>query len=273
MLSPRAPFVVPEDAQLADPHVLMTHLLEASAYARGSVDGAGFARLLEAAAQLIQQQAAENKVQRGLAIASQTLASELAIKCEQMQIGGALHDPSPHHSPRAIAAAPATQVATTSMSHSPAGGLPQAPQPSPTGPPVNPVAAHAAVIAVASAEEQAPMRTADVRAGPNTWMEGGSDRWQHAAGDKRSSANATFTTRDAPLASDPEEERQVDTMVVNLKARFKQSRVTLPLEKHQGTVYRLGSRKLQLSIRSSRLMVRVGSTYCDFLEYLSKAAL
>lgn len=62
-------------------------------------------------------------------------------------------------------------------------------------------------------------------------------------------------------------------MVFNLKQRFKQSGVTLPLEKHAGTVYRLGSRKLQLSIRNSRLMVRVGTTYTDFLEYLSKAAL
>lgn len=81
---PRPPFIVPEDAQLQDASTLMQHLLEASQYARGSVDGGGFARLLEAAAQLIQQQAAENKVQRGLAIASQTLASELAIKCEQL---------------------------------------------------------------------------------------------------------------------------------------------------------------------------------------------
>ena len=39
-----------------------------------------------------------------------------------------------------------------------------------------------------------------------------------------------------------------------------------------GGVYRLGSRKLQLSVRSNRLTVRVGSSYTDFLEFLSKAA-
>ena len=41
-----------------------------------------------------------------------------------------------------------------------------------------------------------------------------------------------------------------------LKQRFRQSGVTLPLEKHAGTVYRLGAKKLSLNIRSSRLMVR-----------------
>mmetsp|Transcript_24326 Transcript_24326/g.55366 ORF Transcript_24326/g.55366 Transcript_24326/m.55366 type:complete len:260 (+) Transcript_24326:439-1218(+) len=73
--------------------------------------------------------------------------------------------------------------------------------------------------------------------------------------------------------SDLDAERQVDSMVDNLKFRFKQSGVNLPLEKHSGCVYRLGSRKLSLNIRNARLMVRVGGGYCDFLEYLSKATL
>ena len=34
-----------------------------------------------------------------------------------------------------------------------------------------------------------------------------------------------------------------------------------------------GAGKLQLSLRNSRLTVRVGSNFIDFLEYLSKAAL
>uniref|UniRef100_A0A7S3AL33 Uncharacterized protein n=1 Tax=Haptolina ericina TaxID=156174 RepID=A0A7S3AL33_9EUKA len=63
----------------------MQHLLAGAAHTRGSSDGVGYARLLEAAAQAIQQQMAEAKVQRGLAIASQTIASELALKCEQLQ--------------------------------------------------------------------------------------------------------------------------------------------------------------------------------------------
>ena len=79
-------FVIPEDAQLSDPTILTKHLMEASSHARGSVDGTGFARLLEAAAQALQQAVAEARVQRGLAIASQTLASELAMKCEQLQV-------------------------------------------------------------------------------------------------------------------------------------------------------------------------------------------
>ena len=79
-------YAAPEDAQLTDPQVLTKHLLEASSYARGSVDGLGFARLFEAAAQALQQVTAEARVQRGLAIASQTLASELAYKCEQLQV-------------------------------------------------------------------------------------------------------------------------------------------------------------------------------------------
>lgn len=114
---PLQPFVVREDAQLQDRDILMESLLEASAHARQSVDGSGFARLFEAAYQVIQQQAAENKVQRGLAIASQTLASELAIKCEQLQSLGALPEPqlqqgSPPQPQRALDVAPAPQQAT-----------------------------------------------------------------------------------------------------------------------------------------------------------------
>ena len=81
-------FFVPEDAQLSDPNVLSQHLLEAASHARGTVDGVGFARLFEAAAQSLTQSAAEVKVQRGLAIAAQTLATELAMKCEQLQASG-----------------------------------------------------------------------------------------------------------------------------------------------------------------------------------------
>ena len=78
-------YVVPDSAQLSDPSTLMEHLLAGAAYVRGTVDGGSLARVLEAAAQAIQQHVAEAKVQRGLAIASQTIASELALKCEQLQ--------------------------------------------------------------------------------------------------------------------------------------------------------------------------------------------
>ena len=145
--------------ELSDLPTLMNNLLSSAATFRGHPDGAGTARLLEAAAQALQQQLAETKVrrrrrrrrhaqsrgsrdpspcaapraprvhrtlsrspapagtsprpppaccqvQRGLAIASQTLASELSIKCERLQArlephapaganGAALHHPPP----------------------------------------------------------------------------------------------------------------------------------------------------------------------------------
>ena len=73
-------------SQGSDPTALMSSLLDASKHARGSVDGGGLARLLEAAATSIQQLQAEASVQRGLAVASQTLATELALKIEQLQV-------------------------------------------------------------------------------------------------------------------------------------------------------------------------------------------
>ena len=118
--SARAPFHVPDDAALQDPQTLLNHLLDASAYARGSFDGAGFARLLEAAASVIQQQMAECRVQRGLAIASQTLATELAMKCEQLQQsqGAYVHDQ--YTSPRPMAPAPMQQPSMFGASRAPA---------------------------------------------------------------------------------------------------------------------------------------------------------
>ena len=73
-----------------------------------------------------------------------------------------------------------------------------------------------------------------------------------------------------PSADDADTEYQVDGMVFNLK-RFKQSGVTSP-SKANGVVYRLGTRKLQLSIRNSPHGAG-GQLLLDFLEYLSKAAL
>ena len=83
----------------------------------------------------------------------------------------------------------------------------------------------------------------------------------------------TITGGSGSASLDPETDQNVEAMVFNLKQRFKQSGVTLPLEKQQaGGLYRLGSRKRQLSVRNHRLTVRVGNNYTDFLEFLSKAA-
>lgn len=78
-------FSLSDSEQLSDPSVLTEHLYSGAASVRSSGDPSGLARLLEAAAQAVQRQAAEARVQRGLAIASQTIASELALKCEQLQ--------------------------------------------------------------------------------------------------------------------------------------------------------------------------------------------
>lgn len=326
LANPRPAFHVPEDAALQDPQTLMAHLLDASVYARGSVDGSGFARLLEAAAHVIQQQMAECHVQRGLAISSQTLATELAMKCEQLQVrpcgpqcawlsakhctdraiippflsqaggGGYMHDQ--YHSPRSIAPAPAPPQSMFGGSRAAAPAAMPAPpvHQSPTMPPhVRPQqfeTAGAAEVTPADGNfsclpgETGPRASSAERG--STWMgERQSDQWRN--GHPSAAAAQTYgsggsppprdATREGQAAAngagtaDPEAERAVDGMVFNLKQRFKQSGVTLPLEKHAGTVYRLGSRKLQLSIRNSRLMVRVGASYTDFLEYLSKAAL
>jgi len=298
LANPRPAFHVPEDAALQDPQTLMAHLLDASVYARGSVDGSGFARLLEAAAHVIQQQMAECHVQRGLAISSQTLATELAMKCEQLQAGGGGYMHDQYHSPRSIAPAPAPPQSMFGGSRAAAPAAMPAPpvHQSPTMPPhVRPQqfeTAGAAEVTPADGNfsclpgETGPRASSAERG--STWMgERQSDQWRN--GHPSAAAAQTYgsggsppprdATREGQAAAngagtaDPEAERAVDGMVFNLKQRFKQSGVTLPLEKHAGTVYRLGSRKLQLSIRNSRLMVRVGASYTDFLEYLSKAAL
>ena len=78
---------VPERAELSDVQTLTDCLLRSAAAWRssGSSDLAlSMCRLLEAAAFGLQQQVAEAKVQRGLAVASQTLAAELSLKCENL---------------------------------------------------------------------------------------------------------------------------------------------------------------------------------------------
>jgi len=55
-------YAMPEE--LSDLPTLMNNLLGSAATFRGHPDGAGTARLLEAAAQALQQQVAETKVRR-----------------------------------------------------------------------------------------------------------------------------------------------------------------------------------------------------------------
>ena len=70
-----------EQADLSDLPTLMSHLLAGAS--RGGDPATS--RLLEAAAAALQREVAEAKVQRGMAVASQTLAAELSLKVEQLQ--------------------------------------------------------------------------------------------------------------------------------------------------------------------------------------------
>lgn len=302
-----------ESSSFNDLPTLMQSLLAGAASSRGHPEGAGMARLLEAAAQALQQQVAEAKVQRGLAIASQTLAAELSVRCEQLQArldaagagqnGAAplLHDGT--EATPALPVAPAPPISTPSAWP---GGASAVPQPTPCYAPAPSVAPQSlqaqqmqqlqqlqaqqqqlqqqmqAQQAQAPPRQQAPAVDENDAAGRltprsfKTWTPDPAAPPQASGGaiggGLGSSASAGSigggNTREEDAA-----ERAVSAMVDNLKQRFRQSGVTLPLEKHSGTVYRLGAKKLTLNIRSSRLMVRVGGGYCDFLEYLSKASI
>ena len=228
-----------EQADLSDLPTLMSHLLAGAS--RGGDPATS--RLLEAAAAALQREVAEAKVQRGMAVASQTLAAELSLKVEQLQARLiAAEDGVPaDNAPRAN---------TTAYSHSAATlyerGGPWAPSPS-----AAPVEARSA----AAGRDDGPPRAF------KTWVE---------APSTQGSAAGSSAPPAAPAAA---AEAEVDVMVQNLKQRFRQSGVALPLEKHSGCVYRLGAKKLSLNLRNSRLMVRVGGGYADFLEYLSKASI
>ena len=249
-------------------------------------------RLLEQAAVALQQQQQDAQIQRGIAIASQTLANELALKCERLQ------DSEPSMAAEQqqhllMAAAAATPANNSWRHHSlPAERLvPPSSQPPPNLPAASLAASGGGVDPLSAATVGA--QCARVEAGanpmhggqPKTWAQGeqqSAEPWGGNSADRRP-ANATINAslsnstglRNEPSAVvDAEAEASVDAKVFDLKQRFKQSGVTLPLEKQSGAVYRLGSRKLQLSIRNSRLTVRVGSSnFIDFLEYLSKAAI
>ena len=311
----RPPLYVPDDATLrSDPTTLMSHLLDASKYARSSVDGGGIARLLEAAATSIQQLQAESNVQRGLAIASQTLATELALKIEQLQAGEASSSaPGPHllaasstplrqqqqqqqqqcFSPLVSSGQPLMGGCSSASGAAGAmgasyggivGGCAGAPEDAAMGTPsYQPPQAAAPADASGGVNQlgESSGGTSGGRGGRgagNYQTFGGYSAEQADYGGGRSgntitgSGSGALGGGDGGAAGDAEAEQNVEAMVFNLKQRFKQSGVTLPLEKQSGGVYRLGSRKLQLSVRSNRLTVRVGSTYTDFLEFLSKAA-
>lgn len=60
-------------------------------------------------------------------------------------------------------------------------------------------------------------------------------------------------------------------MANDLKARFSENGCPLPFAKKLDFVYQLGSRKVTLNVVSSKLVVRMGGGYTDFLEFLETA--
>ena len=62
----------------------------------------------------------------------------------------------------------------------------------------------------------------------------------------------------------------VDGMVADLKARFAEHKLSLPLFKQEDFVYMLRSRKLLLSVNNDKLMVRVGGGVEDLLVFLER---
>ena len=275
-----APYV-PDDAQLSDLSVLMKHLLSVAAHMRGTTDGAGVARLLEAAAQALQQQSAEAKVQRGLAVASQTLASQLALKCEQVQQqqqsggrgyaphggvqhsqgGGHMHSSGGggHDGPSAITAAAVGTPGGGAARLGHVGAMPTVP---------GGIGARGEAAQLGSSTRQShvrpPTSSAVVGLGDIAGMVGGyagergdeGDSPVEADRDSRRLGPRAFKTwvqeqpqpwagssgRAATMASAGSgseayegEEGAVETMVGHLKQRFKQSGVTLPLEKASGS--------------------------------------
>jgi len=233
---------------------LMQQLLAGAAFARSSSEhsAAGLGSLLEAAADALQQQCAQAKVQRGLAIASQALAAELQLKIEQLQ--------------EQLEAAEVQQPLQPESRNW--GGSP--PPPPSANYQLRTVPSEPRARTPRLADEADAIASDEMRRlGPRafkTWVQDPPQPWH---------GTEQHSRRPGPVSPGPEAdaERAVEVMVDNLKSRFEESGVSLPLDKHTGCVYRLGNRKLSLNIRNSRLMVRVGGGFCDFLEYLSKATL
>ena len=241
----RPPLFVPDEATLSDPAQLTKHLLDASVYARGTVDGVGFARLLEAAAQALQQQSAEAKVQRGLAIASQTLATELALKCEQLQ-NGAQPAPQPSPAPALLMGSPTATPRQSSACSPPsqscqqpaymqsaAGGGAAAGVPSGFGPPPGGIGLAAGLSGMTGVGGlyQMPAAAADTPTGggaaggeardsvgmlSKTWAQA-EQQPNEAWGSIARASGATMQS--AGQSSSDEAERSVDAMVFNLKQR------------------------------------------------------
>eukprot|EP01052_Picozoa_sp_SAG31_P035364 SAG31_NODE_4257_length_3414_cov_1.764706_2_plen_261_part_00 len=65
--------------------------------------------------------------------------------------------------------------------------------------------------------------------------------------------------------------KAVDQLVTELTTRFRAEGCPLPLKRHSDFVYKLGNRKVSLSVISGKLVVRAGAGYVDFLNFLEKA--
>lgn len=65
--------------------------------------------------------------------------------------------------------------------------------------------------------------------------------------------------------------RAVDALVLEMKEKFALSNIVVPIEKVGDCIYKLGPRKLHLSVVKNRLMVRTSAGgYEDFIHFLAK---
>ena len=69
----------------SSPDALISQLRSAAAACASAPAGLPMASLLESAARMVQEATGEAAVQRGLAVAAQTIAAQLSIKCESLQ--------------------------------------------------------------------------------------------------------------------------------------------------------------------------------------------
>lgn len=73
--------------------------------------------------------------------------------------------------------------------------------------------------------------------------------------------------------SDDDGEAHIEALVVGLKEHFRQAGVPLPLARQHGTVYRLGSRRVNLAVRDGRLaVVSAPGEHTDLLKFLSRSS-
>jgi hypothetical protein len=209
-------------------------------FARAGPHHNDIADLLLEAALAIEHLSSELHVQRGMAIASQTLAEQLSHRLEAYQGG--------HRDARAdgrAARASLARAQPASRSQRRSDGL-------------------------LDERWASPYARMDASVSPLPFGTASAERLPDEFGELPSGFRASAHTGEDVDEEAPE--THIDALVASLKLRFRQSGVPLPLAKQQGSVYRLGSRRVNLAVHEGRLTVRSpAGEHTDLLEYLSKS--